>query len=626
VGSAQTTRRKIFAKTKLLNAAQTWAVVMCGIAGLQVANGGKIGRQTLEGFERSLFHRGPDAQAHIVVGPTGLAVTRLAIVDLVHGDQPFMSPGGAVLVANGEIYNAPELRKDFADYPFATGSDCEPILSLYETYGPRFADHLRGMFAIALVDPQKNQLLLSRDPFGIKPLYFVEGEGYFAFASEIATLLDAGFADRKVEEVARAELLQTKYVFGTKTIFPHIQRLAPGDTVIVEDGKVRDRLSLQSWPPHKQATAERPSNPSLGLSRDALLNEFEKVIYGSVEAHLIADAPSKLFYSGGLDSTILLLAAKEVSSNRLSAITIGYDVDDRMDESATALELARGKGVACDRIEMGPADFWNLTPRIVAAIDDPMADPAVLPLYLLGRETARQGAKVAICGEGADEIFGGYSRYKRATLPAFLRRRSGRRGVFTKGPLATDRFAQWDEELDRLETRQKQLWRSQLQVLQAIDILERLPNCLLIKLDRALMANGVEGRTPFLDREVIKFATALPDRLKANPWRGKVLLREWVARTYPEARPHARKKGFNVPLGRWMDMHGAELGRLVGAQPGIAPLFDKAEISALFERCAEDTQEAWNVLFYALWHSHFILGLANEGDIGSVLAEASKRG
>jgi len=319
-----------------------------------------------------------------------------------------------------------------------------------------------------------------------------------------------------------------------------------------------------------------------------------------------------------------MVAASKVAAAPPEALTIGYEGDSEFDESQDALRLARGAKVPCNRIEMTARDFWEFAPRIAASSDDPMADPAILPLYMLGRETARQGAKVAVCGEGGDEIFGGYSRYQRASLPSLFRRNVGRRGVFSKMPVAGDPFAQWSGAFDTLEREQSALWTSRMQVLQAIDILERLPNCLLIKLDRALMANGVEGRTPFLDREVIAFATTLPDRYRAVPGQGKRLLRDWLSHAYPEAKPYARKRGFGVPLAKWMHERHDELSRLVGAQPGVAQVFDRACVNAVFEQCEADHQPAWSMLFYALWHSRHIVEVSCEGDIAAVLTEASR--
>jgi asparagine synthase (glutamine-hydrolysing) len=595
---------------------------MCGIAGLQVAGNAKVPAGALTILRRGILHRGPDAQSQFVADNTALVFTRLAIVDLVHGDQPLFSPNRSALIANGEIYNSPELRDRFPDYPFKSGSDCEVILPLYEAYGPAFAEHLRGMYAIALFDSNTKELVLSRDPFGIKPLYFVEGGDYFAFASEISPLLDAAFAQPRLDEVARAELLQLKYVYGSKTIFPDIRRVEPGETLVIRNGKICSRTSMPTWPPNAHYRSSAKDGGCSKRSSGQLVADFEKTIFDSVKVHLRADVSSRLLYSGGIDSTILMIAMREVSETRVPALTIGYEGDETEDESRDALRLADKAGVACERVEMTREDFWNLAPRIVAAIDDPMADPAVLPLYMLGGAVAKQGAKIAFCGEGADEIFGGYRRYQRALFPDFLRRQSGRRGVFSKTPIVTNDV--WMRAPDCLEQKQSQLWSSRTQVLQAVDILERLPNCLLIKLDRALMAHGVEGRTPFLDREVLRFSSEVPDKSLVSLRMGKRILRDWVHKEFPEAAPYARKKGFNVPLGKWMHARRGELGAMVARQPGIARVAALASVRQIFDECRDKEQPAWSLLFYALWHSHHILRIDCNRDIISVLSDASR--
>jgi asparagine synthase (glutamine-hydrolysing) len=247
----------------------------------------------------------------------------------------------------------------------------------------------------------------------------------------------------------------------------------------------------------------------------------------------------------------------------------------------------------------------------------------VLPLYMLGRAAHARRFKVALCGEGADEMFGGYSRYRRATLPSFLRRRGERRGVFSGSPVAQDKFDGWARDMDALAARERERWSSDQQVLQSIDMLERLPNCLLIKLDRALMAHGVEGRTPFLDREMLRFANELPDGMKANPLFGKRILRDWLAARFPRAKPYARKRGFDVPLRTWLAAH-PELSELVSGEPGVAALFGPDEVKAVFERVPNDIQPAWTLLFYALWHAHHMLKVDPRGDTAAELSQARR--
>src|SRR5690242_2872281 len=228
---------------------------MCGIAGMQMNPGAAVPLPALDTLAHALWHRGPDATGRFVSSTTAILSTRLAIVDVAHGDQPLFSPRGVALVANGEIYNAPELREQFPDYPFKTHSDCELALPLYEKYGLDFARHLRGMYAIALFDAETEALVLARDPFGIKPLYFRENENGFAFASEMGALLGAHLAPRVLDKRAEAELLQLKYVIGTKTIVPDIRRVEAGATMVIREGAIRERHthSFQSPPTTKSS-------------------------------------------------------------------------------------------------------------------------------------------------------------------------------------------------------------------------------------------------------------------------------------------------------------------------------------------------------------------------------------
>jgi asparagine synthase (glutamine-hydrolysing) len=208
---------------------------VCGIAGLQLHAGTPIDASVLDRLTASLEHRGPDSSGRFVDSTTALVSTRLAIVDLLHGDQPLHSASGLVLVANAEIYNAPELRARFPSFPYRTRSDCEVIFPLFDAYGVDFARHLRGMYAIALFEPVHQRLILSRDPFGIKPLYIRENGQCFSFASEPGALLAAGLAEPREDRVAKAELLQLKYVVGTKTIIEGVHRVRPGVTLSVQD-------------------------------------------------------------------------------------------------------------------------------------------------------------------------------------------------------------------------------------------------------------------------------------------------------------------------------------------------------------------------------------------------------
>ena len=579
---------------------------MCGIAGIIMRGGAAVDRDVLDRLASALHHRGPDSRGFHVDGSVALVDTRLAIVDVAGGRQPLFAPNGAALVANGELYNAPELRRALGG-AFATLSDCEPAVHLYEREGLDYAAGLRGMYAIAIHDPAAERVLLSRDPFGIKPLYFVQTPALFAFASEPEALFAAGLQEPALRPGATAELMQLKHVTGDQTIFAGVQRVQPGETLVLQSGEIVDRRRLPTVPPRVRTR----------MRLAPAVDRFDAVMADSVAVHLRTDVPYGLFFSGGVDSTILLHLMRRLSSTPVRALTIGYEGRDPADESFGALDAAEAMGADCTRVVRGPPEWGGGAPGGGAAGDDATADPAVLPTYVLGRAAREAGLKVVLSGEGADELFGGYARYRRATVPVIGARDSGKSGVFDSVPALAAAFAGWSAGFDAMAKAAP--GRTRLDRLQALDCEERLPNSLLLKLDRCLMANSVEGRTPFLDREVAGFAATLPDRLRANPRHGKVLLRHWLARHAPETRPFARKRGFNPPVGRWMHERREELSSLVAGQPGVAAFADADAVAGVFDATLEAPQPAWSLLYYALWHTTRVLGRACDGTIGQVL-------
>jgi len=579
---------------------------MCGLAGVMTRDGRAPDPAMLDRLLAAIAHRGPDGQGRLVRGGVALLHARLAIVDLSTGDQPLFA-GNAALVCNGEIYNNPELRAAMAATPFRTRSDCEPALWRYLADGDRFADALRGMYALAIDDADRGRLVLSRDPFGIKQLYYTSNDRGFFFASEPQALIAAGLVVPAVDARARAELLQVKFTTGAATIFAGIMRLLPGETLVVEGGAIVARY-------HRAALPEGRPRPLAGDGLDAL----ERVLLDSVTVHLRSDVPFGLFLSGGIDSAALLALMHRATGQRIHALTCGWD-GVGVDETAEAARLAEAQGAICERVAMGEADFWALAPRIAAAIDDPTADAAVLPSWMLGRAARAAGLKVTLCGEGADELFGGYARYRKQRAPwRWLSRPPRSRGVLGAVPALDG----WRDGIAALETRLG-AGRSAVQAAQAADIAEWLPNDLLVKLDRCLMAHGVEGRTPFLDPAVAEFAFLLPDRHKVDLRFGKKLLRQWLARAFPEAGAFARKKGFKPPVGAWIAARANRLAPLLAAQPGVAAVLRPEEVAVRLAQAERASQPAWSLLFYGLWHSRHVLGLDPEGDVESVLRSAA---
>lgn len=589
---------------------------MCGVAGVVSWSGGETDAKTLDRLANALSHRGPDETGRWCNGPIWLFSARLAIIDLQTGRQPFEAPDGNVLVANGEIYNDPEIRRELAHAPYKTGSDCESALHLYGEKGVAFADGLRGMYAIAIYDKSQARLVLSRDPFGIKPLYYVSTPEYFAFASEPQALIAAGLATNRITPEKRSELLQLKFTTGQETIFSDIRRVSPGETLVVQAGRIVERR-LRSALEGKPSTAPSASLPQ----------SLDRILEDSVRAHMRSDVPYGLFLSGGIDSSVLLALMARIAAKPVVALTATFPESSAADESATARRVAKAAGAEHHVVELTKNDFWSAAPSVAAALDDPTTDAAALPTFKLGALAKELKLKVVLGGEGADEIFGGYSRYRRATwLWGLIGRRSRTNGVFLKTPGGGRAFENWRDGLARAERAATSAERTTMQQLQAVDCAEWLPNDLMVKLDRCLMAHGVEGRTPYLDPVVGPYGFSLPDEAKVRGKLGKWLLRDWLARNFPEADAFGRKTGFNPPVGEWIDAYKTELQRLVPAAPGIAELLIGDVARATLARPADNPQASWSLVFYALWHARHVLGVPSDGGVADVLSEAAKRG
>ncbi|MFT8243988.1 asparagine synthase (glutamine-hydrolyzing) [Roseomonas sp. BN140053] len=583
---------------------------MCGIAGLALRPGLSPDPLVLDALTRALGHRGPDGRGHHVAGNVALAHTRLAIIDLAGGDQPLFA-GPAALVANGEVYNNPELRTEHA-LSCATGSDCEPPLHLWRREGIGFAEELRGMWAIAIHDRAARRVVLSRDPFGIKPLYIAEVAGGLAFASEPQALVAAGLVAPRVRREARDELLQLQFTTGAETIFTGIHRLLPGETLAVTDGAVVER--------HRRVAL--PDGPTEEIGEEAAIARFGRAFTESVEFHQRADVPYGMFLSGGTDSAAVLSAMARLNDRPVLAFTAGFDTgpNDERDQAAAAAAAAGAKHV---RLEVSEAEVWRHLPQIVAAMDDPAADYAIVPTWFLARR-AREEVKVVLSGEGGDEMLGGYGRHRSAMRPWWLGGKAMRaHGAFDRLEVLREPPRAWRDGLAAAEAAAAMPGRSRLMAAQALDMADWLPNDLLLKLDRCLMAHGIEGRVPFLDAGVAAACWRLPDRLKVRRDSGKWLLRQWLAREFPAARPFARKRGFTVPMGSWIAQAAERLAPLVASQPGVAEIARPDRILPLFRAAAGKREgfAAWHLLFYALWHARHIEGRRMEGDTLAVLAE-----
>lgn len=588
---------------------------MCGIAGV-FSNDSALGENAIHDLGNYLNHRGPDGTGNFSNKNIQLVHKRLSIIDLENGKQPLKNNKCMQLIANGEVYNYIELRQELGVENFRTNSDCEPPLMLYENNGIDYPEHLRGMFAIAIAEPNDNKICLTRDPFGIKPLYYTILSNGVAFASELSCLVETGLTSRKINKHSLQELLQLQFTLGTDTIFSDIKRVSPGESIEFKDGLITQRSQLPILP------EEGPRN----WTETEALNKLNRVLMDSVSMHQRSDVPYGMFLSGGVDSSVILACMRELNDTPVRAFSAGFSSNSVSDEREHAKYVAKAAGADFTSVEFSENDFWNLTPEIVSRMDDPTADYAILPTYKLAHAASKSGLKVVLSGEGGDELFAGYGRYRRHIRSALLGgRKMWSAGIFNKLDILHDQSEQWKLKFNKAWEKENKAGRTKLQVAQAVDCADWLPNDLLLKLDRCLMAHSVEGRTPLLDRRVASIAMGLSDNYKIKRGMGKYILRQWLKQRLPEAMPFNRKKGFTVPVSEWMGNHGSKLGELVASQHCIKEIASPIQVKKLFASLEGSANKrngkaAWVLLFFALWCRRHIEGGASNGEIFDVLS------
>ena len=560
---------------------------MCGICGLICLDDSVPDPQVLREMNRTMAHRGPDSEGMVIDGPVGLAMRRLAIIDLAHGDQPIASEDGRVqVIQNGEIYNYRELRSDLEreGHRFATRSDTEVLVHLYEDRGLEFVEALRGMFAIALWDPAQSRLVLARDRFGIKPLYYRLGNEALSFASELKTILaEPGFG-REIDLDAVEAFLAFNSIPAPLTIFSGVRKLPAGHMLVCERGET----SIVRYSRPRPGAATRLRSEPQGQ----LAAELRDRLRDSVRAHLVADVPVGVLLSGGVDSSALTALAAEESSRPVSTFSIGFE-EESFDELDAARMVAERYGTDHHELVVRP-DAAKLLPRLIEAFDEPFADSSALPTYLVA-ELAAGSVKVALSGEGGDELFGGYYTYVADQLaprlaPAIrplrhiverLPSSSARVSLdykakrFVRGAHLppVERHHAWkeifssDARAELIDRRRDgvtdpvDLYRARyaetegaepLARLQDLDLGIYLVDDLLVKTDRASMAHSLEARVPFCDPVVAEFALALPSTQKVRGFSKKRLLRKAVAPLVPRSIIRGRKQGFSIPLADWL--------------------------------------------------------------------------
>jgi len=561
---------------------------MCGIAGiLKFDPRERAEEHRLVRMREALRHRGPDGKGLMVEGPVGLAHRRLAIVDVDAGHQPMCNEDGSVFVVhNGEIYNHAQLRPglEASGHRYRSRCDTETILHAYEEEGPDAVERLQGMFAFAIWDRSHRRLLLARDRLGIKPLYYACTDTELIFASEIKSILAAGPIRPAFNEQVLPEFLATRFVSTEDTFFKGIRKLLPGHVL--------------SWSPAEGISTHRYWHLSVAASRP--VGTFQSEVDGlrdrleaAVDSHLMSDVPLGVFLSGGLDSSALAALVARAIKPPLRTFAVGF-LERGANELDFARLAARSIGAEHRDVVVTPAQYFNALPDLVWHEDEPIAFPSSVPLYFVSR-LARRYVKVVLTGEGADELFLGYNRY-RVTLwnarfgsaywaiaPRSLRRhvrdlvetlpesiaRYARRGFAALEPgyrsLFLENFAVFPEafrsrllassgELDPFVVQARCYEEgvgTMLERMSRVDLQTYLQE-LLMKQDQMSMASSIESRVPFLDDRLVEHVAAMPGRLKLRGWTTKAVLRAAVGDLVPPAILARRKMGFPVPLGRWL--------------------------------------------------------------------------
>ena len=632
---------------------------MCGIAGIVSAE-----RLAPEDRDRAIAmrdviaHRGPDDAGLFVDDRAALAHRRLSIVDLRAGHQPLANErDNAWIVFNGEIYNHAQIRPELesAGHVYRTRSDTETIVHAYEQWGDACVDRFRGMFAFAIWDAPRKRLLLARDRLGVKPLYWAQAGARLLFGSEIKSILASGLVRAEANDAALPELLGTRYLSGTETLFKGIHRLLPGHTLVFENGAVRIR---QYW---DIPTGER--HPAVArLSEADAVARFRELLEESVRIRLMSDVPLGMFLSGGLDSSaIAALMARQID-RPLQTFSVAFK-ERSFSELEYARQVSTAIGADAHEVVIDDRDFFGALPRLIWHEDEPIAHPSSVPLYFVS-ELAATHVKVVLTGEGSDELLAGYGKYPRAlvnwragsayrAVPEALRgwiasslvpQLPGRLARYAKRSfLAMDRTPEamfFDNFASIGLQRQSALLSPAVAAGARADraygpsrayfdrpngnstTLDRLLYTdlktylveLLMKQDQMSMAASIESRVPFLDHHLVEFAAALPGRMKLRGFTTKWILREAVQAILPESILTRRKMGFPVPFALWMKGPWQSVARdvLLDKRTRERGIIEPRAIEELISSHASGAQEGgdaiWSLLNLELWHRTFVDG------------------
>ena len=624
---------------------------MCGICG--VAGGDPArGRELVGRMCGSMVHRGPDDEGVIQAGGVTLGMRRLSIIDLAGGHQPMHNEDSTVwVVQNGEIYNHLELREELsaAGHLFATQSDTEVLVHGYEQWGEQMVERLNGQFACAVLDQRARQVFLARDRMGIKPLHYAIDGDRFVFASELKALLQDPALRRGVDPVALDEYLAYEFVPSPRSIVRGISKLRPGHTLAWSLAEGRPRVR-RYWAPQLNIDGSRRER-----DLDEECAELRAVLRESVRKELISDVPLGVFLSGGIDSSAVTAMMTQLGGD-VKSFSVGF-AERSFDEAGHARAVARHLGTDHHELMLEPRMLLDLVPRLPVLLDEPLGDASIIPTYLLSAFT-RQHVKVALGGDGGDELFAGYPTLQAHRLAGYYLRapRAVRRGLVepvvrrlpvSRGNLSFDyrakrfvsgagypvaeRHQRWMGSFsseERMAVLSREV-RGSLAALNGdsavedygsldplnqvlmIDMRMYLENDILVKLDRASMMASLEGRVPLLNNDFVAYATGLPLSLKLRGLRSKFLLKRALRGILPERILNRPKKGFGIPVAEWFrgPLREQMLSVLSPERIGSEGFFDPAAVGGLVgEHLAgrrDNRKQLWTLFAFELWYQGY---------------------
>ncbi len=618
---------------------------MCGIAGIVRWDHAPVLEHEIRSMCSAMVHRGPDEEGVYLDAGVGLGMRRLSIIDLDNGQQPVSNEDGSVwIVFNGEIYNYRELRHELerAGHTFRTASDTETIVHLYEDLGPRCVDRLRGMFAFAIWDVTRRQVLLARDRLGIKPLYYAEREGELVFASELKPILqlpDIAWS-RSVSWEAASHLFTFLATPASQSIVKGIRKLEPARIATATAG--RPLRIERYW--------NVDFTPNLEATEDELVEQLRELLVESVVLHEVSDVPIGAFLSGGIDSSAVVATMANLASDPIKTFSIGF-AEAGYDELKHARQVAHAFGTDHHELILRP-DVVGLVEDITWYLDEPFGDTSAIPTYMVSK-LASEHVKVVLSGDGGDELFGGYDKYlveqrerQFDRVPAGIRRLVGAVGNTMPEGMRGRRFLQHlaldgpqryvdasamfhpgqlralfqndvFEEVSRHDPRAASLaaleanGRDWLSAIQYGDLESYLPLDILTKVDRMTMAHSIEARPPLLDHKLVEFAATVPSHMRLRGGTTKYLLKRAMRGILPDGIIDRPKQGFAVPLALWLRGELSEFVRdlLLSVTCRQRGFFNTSYIERLLkqhERGRDLSLQIWTMLSFELWCRRFL--------------------